>query len=142
VARRRRGTPEAELRRRVERRAGGRCEYCHAPQDAAGYRFHVEHIRPKARAGGNGIRNRALACAWCNLAKGDRVTATDPVNGAEVPLFNPRADSWEDHFSWQDGCRVLVGLTPSGRAAVAALDMNNGLRRRARGYWFQAGLLP
>ena len=38
------------------------------------------------------------------------------------PVFNPRVDSWAEHFRW-DGERVL-GLTPAGRATVEALKMN------------------
>ncbi len=89
---RRRRSGGADLRRRVERRAGGRCEYCRAPQVGAGYR--------------------------------------------------PRTDRWEEHFAWLDGCRLIQGSTPTGRATVEALDINHELRRQARGYWFEAGLLP
>ncbi len=142
MARRRRESRGAALRRRVEHRAGGRCEYCRAPQHACGYRFHLEHIRPRARGGSDAFPNRALACAPCNLGKADRVTAVDPVTGAEVPLFHPRKMAWADHFAWQDGCRIVVGLTPAGRATVAALDLNGDLRQQARRFWVKAGLLP
>jgi hypothetical protein len=46
----------------------------------------------------------------------------DPQTGVEAALFNPRLDSWEEHFRW-DGVHVL-GLTPTGRATVEALKMN------------------
>jgi hypothetical protein len=75
------------LRRLVERRAEGRCEYCRAPQRVCGYRFHIEHILPVAHGGEDGPDNRALACASCNLAKSDRQTGIDPVSGTEVPRF-------------------------------------------------------
>jgi hypothetical protein len=42
-----------------------------------------------------------------------------------VPLFNPRAQAWAEHFRWE-GVRV-VPLTPTGRATVAALAMNRPL---------------
>jgi hypothetical protein len=130
------------LRDLVARRAGGRCEYCRAPQTACGYRFHLEHIIPIARGGPDALTNRALACASCNLPKGDRVGAPDPRTGLEVRLFHQREDAWSDHFRWsKDGQRIL-GRTPIGRATVAALDMNAPNRREARGLWFRAGWLP
>ncbi len=42
-----------------------------------------------------------------------------------MPLFNPRTQSWADHFRWE-GERV-VPLTPTGRATAAALAMNRPL---------------
>ena len=40
-------------------------------------------------------------------------------------MFHPRRQRWRDHFRW-DGFRI-VGLTPTGRATVAALQMNRPL---------------
>jgi hypothetical protein len=40
-----------------------------------------------------------------------------------VPLFHPRQDRWSDHFRWAPGYR-LRGVTPTGRATIAALGMN------------------
>src|SRR5579872_2021432 len=106
LARRRRGLTAAVLRRLVEERAGARCEYCHAPQRVSGYRFHLEHILPRAHGGSDGPDNRALACATCNLAKGDRTAGIDPRTGAAVSLFNPRTQDWEDHFRWANDRRT------------------------------------
>ena len=130
------------LRKRIEIRAGGRCEYCRAPQSACGYRFHLEHILPTAEGGSDEIQNRALACATCNLAKSDQTTGVDPETGETVALFDPRTDRWDEHFRWQDGPPTILGLTPEGRATVLALDMNAELRLDARQLWFDAGLLP
>ena len=47
----------------------------------------------------------------------------DPESQIVVPLFNPRTQRWSEHFSWSvDGLRI-VGLTPTGRATVAALHL-------------------
>jgi hypothetical protein len=132
----------SELRRRVETRAGDRCEYCHALQRACGYRFHLEHIVPTAEGGSDDIENRALACAACNLAKSDRTTGVDPETGQRVSLFHPRTDVWEEHFCWQDDPPTIVARTPEGRATVVALDLNSELRLEARRLWFDTGLLP
>ncbi len=49
------------LRIRIEALADGRCEYCHAPQHACGYHFHLEHIAPLIQGGTDELSNRALA---------------------------------------------------------------------------------
>ena len=130
------------LRKRVEMRAGGRCEYCRAPQAACGYRFHLEHIVPAAEGGSDEIGNRALACAACNLAKGDRTTSIDPETGRIATLFDPRTDAWDEHFHWDSDLPIITGVTPEGRATVVALDLNAELRLDARRLWRNAGLLP
>lgn len=145
-----RGKPS--LRKQVEQRAQERCEYCHAPQNACGYRFHLEHLIPRTKGGEDALPNRALACASCNLAKADRVTGIDPITGEEVPLFNitgeevplfnPRTQVWEEHFRWADDQQTIEGLTKMGRATVATLSMNSELRKKSRGLWFEKGLLP
>ncbi len=132
----------ASRRSAVERRADRRCEYCRAPQWVCGYRFHVEHIWPRALGGGDDLANLALACGPCNFAKGARITATDAETGREVALFHPRRDRWEEHVAWMsDGIRLL-GLSPTGRASVGALDLNASLRLEARRLWRALGLLP
>jgi 5-methylcytosine-specific restriction endonuclease McrA len=89
------------LRTRIEARADGRCEYCQAPQNACGYRFHLEHIVPIALGGVDDESNRALACASCNLAKSDRSSAHDPLTGEATALFHPRTQNWQEHFRWE-----------------------------------------
>jgi hypothetical protein len=132
----------SSLRHRLEGRAGGRCEYCQAPQSICGYHFHLEHIVPVTRGGSDAEDNRALACASCNLAKGDHISGKDPLTGAEVPLFHPRVHLWHEHFSWSDDQCTLIGTTVTGRATIAALDMNSEVRLAARPLWFSVGLLP
>lgn len=130
------------LRDRVEARAGGRCEYCHAPQSVCGYRFHLEHVAPRVAGGSHDDGNRALACAACNLAKGDATEGVDPETNTTTPLFNPRVDNWTAHFEWRDDCQRVFGRTPLGRATVAKLNMNDEFRIASRELWFEAGLLP
>ncbi|HSQ56149.1 MAG TPA: hypothetical protein VLM40_10450 [Gemmata sp.] len=63
--------------------------------------------------------------------KSDRVRVPDTQSGTEVPLFNPRADRWGDHFAWDEEWRV-VALTAVGRATIAALNLNHPRRIRIR----------
>ena len=132
----------SDLRSRVEIRARGRCEYCRAPQAACGYRFHLEHIVPVAEGGPDGLDKRAFACAACNLAKSDRTSGIDPETRRAVRLFDPRTDVWEEHFQFDIDSAFIVGLTPEGRASIAALDLNAEFRLDARELWLAAGLLP
>jgi len=111
-----------ELVRLVEGRAEGRCEYCRMHQSLQGATFHVEHILPRSRGGPTESSNLAWACPTCNLRKSDRTHAADPETMQQASLFQPRQDVWKDHFAW-NGYRV-IGLTPTGRATVDALDLN------------------
>jgi hypothetical protein len=66
--------------------------------------------------------NLALACVSCSLKKGARQEIEDTETGIKVLFFNPRQQSWPEHFRW-DGVRIN-GLTSVGRATIAALDLN------------------
>lgn len=117
-------TPAA-LARQVVERAGNRCEYCGLSQVGQEATFHVDHVVPRAADGPTVLDNLALACVSCSLRKGARRSAPDADTVTQVPLFNPRSEQWSDHFRW-DGARV-EGLTPTGRATLAALEMNRPL---------------
>jgi hypothetical protein len=99
-------------------------------QSLQGATFHVEHIIPRSRGGQTQLDNLAWACPSCNLHKANRVEVIDADTGNQVPLFNPRLDNWQAHFRW-DGYRV-VGHTPTGRATIAALDLNHSRRVQIR----------
>lgn len=113
------------LRAMVVARAGSRCEYCGLAQAGQEATFHVDHVVPVASDGPTTARNLALACVSCSLRKEARRSAVDPTSRRRVPLFHPRRQRWNAHFRWA-GTRV-VGVTPTGRATVAALRMNRPL---------------
>lgn len=113
------------LHEEVVLRAGNRCEYCQLSQLGQEATFHLDHVIPRAAGGPTIADSLALACVSCSLRKWARQTAADPDTGEEAPLFNPRTQSWNEHFRW-DGVRV-VPLTPTGRATVMALAMNRPL---------------
>lgn len=115
----------ASLRRLVTERAANRCEYCGLSQAGQVATFHIDHVVPVAAGGETTENNLALACVSCSLRKAARLTALDPGTGQVVPIFNPRVQSWQEHFRW-DGERV-GGLTANGRATVAALDLNRAI---------------
>jgi len=133
----------AEVERHVREAARNRCGYCLSPQHLVMARLEIEHIIPISKGGSNDESNLWLSCPICNRYKGDKTTAIDPETGKEVPLFNPRTQVWSEHFRWsEDGLRI-VGLTPVGRATVAALHLSDDPDAlTVRSYWVLAGWHP
>jgi hypothetical protein len=86
------------------------------------FRFWIDHVVPKKHRGTDDLDNLALACGFCNRHQGSDLAGIDPVTAQRVWLFNPRKDPWRVHFVWQDA--RIEGITPTGRATVAALAMN------------------
>jgi hypothetical protein len=119
-----------ELVAAVRERAADRCQYCLIHQCLQGASFHIEHILPQTKGGSSTLANLALACPSCNLHKADRTHAMDPESGVSVPLFHPVRQSWSEHG--RGGGGGVEGLTPIGRATVAALDFNHQRRRSIR----------
>lgn len=108
----------------VRQRAKFLCEYCHASEQWQYVSFTVDHVIPLTKGGANSIDNLALACFHCNRQKSDKLKAFDEQSLSEVPLFNPRTDSWREHFIWSTDTLLIIGLIPTGRATVAALAFN------------------
>lgn len=133
----------ALLREEVVRRAAGRCEYCRLSQQTQVATFPVDHILPVTDGGETVLSNLALACPRCNAAKWKRVAADDPATSRTVPLFNPRTQSWADHFRWSASDATSVeGSTETGRATVAGLEMNHDRHREVRRWLVALGLHP
>ena len=108
----------------VVARAQGRCEYCQCWAKYSTDPFHIEHVSPVSRGGADDLDNLALSCSGCNGHKYNKTDAPDPADGKIVPLFDPRRQRWADHFGWQEDYLQIIGLTPTGRATVEALQMN------------------
>ena len=113
----------ATTARLVRQRAATRCEYCHFPEVHAALPFQIDHIIARQHGGGNDFANLALACLYCNAAKGPNIAGIDPVSGGIVPLFHPRRDTWGRHFKWKGAW--LDGRTPRARATIQVLQMND-----------------
>lgn len=113
-----------KIRLAVTNRAWGCCEYCMGQEKYASQAFSVEHIYPVALGGNSDLENLALACQGCNNFKFTKLTALDPDTQTPVPLFNPRKDTWTNHFEWNVQFTVILGKTPTGRATVLALQLN------------------
>ena len=95
----------------VRERANVLCEYCHANEQWQYVPFTVDHVIPFSKGGANNLDNLALACFHCNRQKSDKVTAFDEESKTEISLFNPRVDSWKEHFIWSKDTLHLIGIT-------------------------------
>jgi hypothetical protein len=107
----------------VRRRAGRGCEYCRLPQAHSAIPFEIDHVLARKHGGPTAADNLALACFYCNSAKGPNVAGLDPETGTLAPLFHPRRQTWARHFRWH-GPR-LVGRTRTGRATIAVLALDD-----------------
>jgi len=121
---------DTALEDQVRRRAGGRCEYCHLPEQLSGLGHVLDHIIARQHRGQTTPENLALACGRCNASKGPNLAGIDPQTGQLTRLFHPRTDIWHEHFRW--GAGTLVGLTPVGRTTIEVLAINHSYRVAAR----------
>ena len=132
-----------EVDRRVRAAAQNRCGYCLSPQHLVMARLEIEHIIPLSGGGTNEETNLWLACPICNRYKSNRTLAVDPETGQTVPLFNPRTQTWSDHFCWSDDGLRIIGLTDVGRATVTTLHLSDDPDSlEVRSYWVLAGWHP
>jgi hypothetical protein len=105
----------------VIERARRRCEYCLVREDNAGFPHQIDHIVSRKHGGSSGIGNLAYACVLCNRHKGADIASIDR-SGRPVRLFDPRRDSWDEHFKL-DG-PVIQPLTPTGEVTTRMLRLN------------------
>jgi hypothetical protein len=86
--------------------------------------------------------NLALACRACNLFKADHPTGWDDMTRTDVALFDPRTDRWGQHFQPDVDTGEIHGLTPTGRATVNRLAMNDPVQVTAWQLWIRLRLFP
>jgi hypothetical protein len=120
----------ANLRQLVIERAGERCEYCLFPQHGALLSFEMEHIIAEKHGGKTEAENLALACPYCNRAKGSDLGSLDPKTGQLTPFYNPRVQAWNEHFKLDS--TIIKPLTPEGRVTIFILQFNEPERLQER----------
>ncbi len=116
----------AQLRRLVEERAGDRCEYCLLPTQLSFFPHEVDHIIPEKHNGKTETDNLALACWRCNRHKGTDLGSFDPETNQFSFLFNPRSQTWSEHFQLQTF--QIIGISPEGRTTAFLLQLNTSER--------------
>lgn len=130
-----------EIRQQVRLRAKNRCEYCGKPDGYSVHKHQVDHIISQKHKGSDDLDNLALACFRCNVSKGTDVGAYDSETAQLVPFYNPRAQSWKEHFKLLEN-EEITGLSPSGRITVAVFQFNHPDQLESRRYLIEANLWP
>lgn len=111
------------VRRQIQERAQGRCEYCLIHEADMYYPHEADHVVAEKHGGPTSLDNLAWACFYCNRFKGSDLASIDPTSQKAVFLFHPREHRWHHHFRLNG---VLIeGITPSGRATAALLHLND-----------------
>jgi hypothetical protein len=108
-------------RRLVIERARRRCEYCLVHEDSAGFPHEIDHIISRKHSGSSGIGNLAYACVLCNRYKGTDIASRDQF-GRTIRFFDPRRDSWDEHFELRGP--VIQPLTAVGEVTARMLRLN------------------
>lgn len=131
----------AALRRRVIARAEGLCEYCLIHENDAYFGCEIDHVTSEKHGGATSADNLALACFYCNRAKGSDLGSLLPGGEEFVRFFHPRRDVWSEHFQL-DGELRIEPLTDVGLVTVKILGFNSADRLLERLTLSEAGLYP
>ena len=110
------------------------------PQSGTQLPHEVDHIRAQKHKGPTTLENLCWACALCNAHKGSDVSAYVPGTDELVRLFNPRVDSWSDHFQWHGP--NLYGTTSIALATIELFRINTESRVSHRRLLIEVGLFP
>ena len=110
--------------------ANGCCAYCLLSEDDSFFSHEPDHIIGEKHGGETSLDNFAWSYFDCNRFKGSDIASRDPVTGDLVPLFNPRADNWAEHFGVRGG--TIHPLTAVGRVTERLLKLNQTVRLEVR----------
>lgn len=135
-------TIPSRLRKLIRAQGQYRCGYCRSAETVTGISLEIEHLIPEAAGGASDEKNLWLACVTCNKIKSAQTHGRDPVSGRRVRLFNPRTQSWKEHFAWSADGTEIIGKTSCGRATIIALQLNRLQLVIARRHWVTADLHP
>ncbi len=100
----------------------------------------MEHVIAEKHGGKTELENLALACPFCNRAKGTDLGSLDPESGMLTAFYNPRKDLWSDHFVLEGS--LIRPLTAAGRVTVAILQLNSADRIAERELLVKLGQFP
>ncbi|GAB4458321.1 MAG: HNH endonuclease signature motif containing protein [Armatimonadaceae bacterium] len=123
----------AELRRLVKYRAKDCCEYCRIPEDATVNGCEVDHIIAEKHNEQTSEENLAYACFFCNRNKGSDLGSYKPNTQDFVRFFNPRIDSWAEHFVIDPTDHAtILSLTEIGEVTARIFGFNDPNRIQER----------
>lgn len=113
-----------KTKEKIRRLAKNRCGYCLCQQEYVWDILEIDHIFPLAKGGKDSEENLWLICATCNGAKFNKTEGFDEKTQKTFPLFNPRAQNWNEHSEWSKDAAVIIGKTAIGRVTISALNLN------------------
>lgn len=128
------------LRQEVRERAGYQCEYYLLHESDSIYSHEVDHIIAEKHRGETISNNLCYACLDCNRNKGSDFGSFDPETDEVVLLYNPRRDTWSDHFEL-DGAKIIP-RTATGRITEFVLKLNAPKRLSNRELLVKCGRYP
>lgn len=107
------------VRQSVRERAYFKCEFCGISETDSGGELTTDHFQPQSKDGSDQADNLVYCCFRCNTFKSD-YWGDEP---GKTPLFNPRNDSYDEHFWLSDSGRLLA-LTDVGEFSIKLLRLN------------------
>jgi len=110
------------------------------PRAVAFASYHIDHIISEKQGGETVFSNLALACRLCNLSKGSSIAAWHEYREALIRLYNPRKDSWHNHFQFRPS-GLIVPRTEIGQGTIKVLNLNDVNRVQARGVFIDTGII-
>jgi hypothetical protein len=128
-----------EWRLLARSRADCLCEYCLIHEDDCLFTLQIDHIISVKHGGTAGLENLAVACIFCNRQKGSDV-GTIMADGRFTRLFNPRTDSWAEHFRLVGG--TIEPITAIGEGTARILRFNDLERMAEREELIAQGRYP
>jgi hypothetical protein len=124
----------------VAKRARFRCEYCLLHEGDAYLAFEIDHIISLKHGGNSELDNLAYSCVACNRMKGADIGSIVLPEKEFIRLYNPRTDSWEEHFRIM-GPRI-VPISDIGKVTTKILLLNDDLRISEREALISVGRYP
>jgi hypothetical protein len=111
-----------EWRLLARSRADHLCEYCLTHEDDCLFTLQIDHIISVKHGGAATLENLAVACIFCNRHKDSDVGAI-MADGGLTRFFNPRTDSWAEHFRLVGG--LIEPITAIGEGTARILRFND-----------------
>ena len=90
-------------------------------EDNAGFPHQIDHIISRKHGGSSGIGNLATLASSAIVTK-VQISRRIDRSGRPIRLFDPRRDSWDEHFKL-DG-PIIQPLTPIGEVTARMLRLN------------------
>lgn len=130
----------AALRRQVIARANQRCEYCRIHEDDSYFGCEVDHVISLKHGGATDEANLAYACMTCNRQKGSDLGSIDWRTGQLVRFYNPRKDTWQEHFILEG--EIIRPITVIGEVTARIFELNSEERILERRVLILLGRYP